>query len=75
MHAHIFIAKKTNESYKIVRFWQGFLEKFCDILKGVFALYFLAVSFFSCFDHFIGVFDYSFGWSMLRFKYSDDAKF
>ena len=25
---------------------------FCGVLKGVFALYFLAVSLFSCFDHF-----------------------
>ena len=48
---------------------------FCGVLKGVFALYFLAVSFFSCFDHFIGVFDYSVGRSMLRFKYSDDGRF
>ena len=30
---------------------------------------------FNCFDHFIGVFDYSVGRSMLRFKYSDDGKF
>ena len=48
---------------------------FCCVLKGVFALYFLAVSLFTCFDHFIGVFDYSVGRSMLRFKYSDDGKF
>ena len=48
---------------------------FCGVLKGVFALYFLAVSLFSCFDHFIGVFDYSVGRSILRFKYSDDATF
>ena len=48
---------------------------FCGVLKGVFAFYFLAVSLFSCFDLFIGVFDYSVGRSMLRFKYSDEGKF
>ena len=48
---------------------------FCGVLKGVFALYFWAVCLFSCFDHFICVFDYSVGRSMLRFKYSDDGKF
>ena len=48
---------------------------FCGVLKGVFALYFLTVSLFTCFDRFIGVFDYSVGRSMLRFKYSDDGKF
>ena len=67
---------EANESYKIVRFGQGgVLEMFCGVLKGVSALYFLAVSLFSCFDHFICVFDYSVGRSMLRFNYSDDGKF
>ena len=43
------------------------LWDFDKVLRNVlreFALYFL-VSLFSCFDHFIGVFDYSLGRSML----------
>ena len=35
-------------------------ETFSGVLKGIFPLYFL-VSLLSCFDHFIGVFDYSVG--------------
>ena len=64
MHAHTFIElKKNNESYKIVRFWQSFEKHFLASSKE-FALFFL-VSLFSCFDHFMGAFDYSVGRSML----------
>ena len=64
IHAHTFIdLKKNNESYKIVRFWQDFEKHFLASSRE-FALYFL-VSLFSRFDHFMGVFDYSVGRSML----------
>ena len=64
MHAHTLIElKKNNESYKIVRFCKGFEKHFLASSRE-FALYFL-VSLFSCFDHFMGVFDYSVGRSML----------
>ena len=63
VHAHTFIKLTKNESYKIVRFWQGFEKHFLASSRE-FALHFL-VSLFSCFDHFIDVFDYSVGRSML----------
>ena len=59
VHAHTFIEKKLQNCEIVIRF----SETFCGVLKGV-ALYF-SVSLFSCFDHFIGVFDYSVGRSML----------
>ena len=42
IHAHTFIElrKKNNESYKIVRFWQGFEKHFSGVLKGVCFVFF-----------------------------------
>ena len=62
VHAHTLVElkKKHNESYKIVRFWQVIEKRFVVSSREV-AWHFL----FSCFDHFVDVFDYSVGRSML----------
>ena len=64
IHAHTFI--KLKKTMKVTKLWD-----FDKVLRNIFlassrefALYFL-VSLFSCFDHFMGVFDYSVGRSML----------
>ena len=64
IHAHTFIELK--KTMKVTKLWD-----FDKVLRNIFlassrefALYFL-VSLFSCFDHFMGVFDYSVGRSML----------
>ena len=62
MHTHNFIELKKKKTMTVAKLWD-----FDKVLRNVlreFALYFL-VSLFSCFDHFIGVFDYSLGRSML----------
>ena len=65
--------KKNNESNKIVRFWQGLGKSIMASLRE-FALYFFLFSLFNCFDHFIGMLDYSVGWSMLSCNYGVDGQ-
>ena len=62
---HTFIElKKKQCKFQNCEILTRFKETFCGVLKGgLLALYFL-VSLFSCFDHFIGVLDYSVGRSM-----------
>jgi len=65
MHAHTFIELKK-KTMKVTKLWD-----FDKVLRNIFwrhqgsLLCIFFVSLFSCFDHFIGVFDYSVGRSML----------
>ena len=59
VHAHAFIELNKKKTVKVTR-----LLDYGGVLNGVSFVDFLA-SLFSCFDHFISMFDYSVGRSML----------
>ena len=66
--------KKNNESNEIVRFWQGFGKSIIASLREFALFFFVLVSLFNCFYHFIGMLDYSVGWSMLSCNYGVDGQ-